>query len=124
MDIAGSSHPRKPLPGASPTGFAEDYIPRNRAERIAHADYCNIHVEGEDRPAHCFPRKARPRKASITVLIRRARAAGERGIVRVELVNADGTRTIVTSSREAAIDAMTEADAEKLWIERLGRHAH
>jgi hypothetical protein len=68
--------------------------------------------------------RSRKRKPSIATMIRHARKAGERGEVRVELVNIDGTRTIVTSSRDAAINAMSEEDAEKLWHERIGNAAH
>jgi hypothetical protein len=67
--------------------------------------------------------RSRKRKPSIATLIRHARHAGERGEVRVELVNADGSRTIVTSSRDQAPEMMSEADAEQLWIERIGKHA-
>jgi hypothetical protein len=73
------------------------------------------------------PERPRPsrrkRKPNITTLIKRARDAGERGPVRVELVNDDGTRTIVTSLREAAPETITEADAEKLWHERISKNA-
>jgi hypothetical protein len=66
---------------------------------------------------------SRKRKPNITTLIKRARKAGERGPVRVELVNVDGTRTIITSSSEPAPDAMTEDEAEKLWHERISKNA-
>ena len=69
------------------------------------------------------PPSRRKRKPNITTLIKRARKAGERGPVRVELVNDDGSRTIVTSSSEATPEAMSEADAEKLWHERISKNA-
>jgi hypothetical protein len=69
------------------------------------------------------PPSRRKRKPNITTLIKRARKAGERGPVRVELVNDDGSRIIVTSSSEAAPDEMTESEAEKLWHERIGKDA-
>jgi hypothetical protein len=69
------------------------------------------------------PSSRRKRNPNITTLIKRARKAGERGPVRVELVNDDGTRAIVTSSREAAPETMTEAEAEKLWHDRITKNA-
>jgi hypothetical protein len=70
---------------------------------------------------HLLPRR---RKVSVTRLIKQARKAGERGEVRVEILNHDGTRTVVTSSRDQALETITEADAEKLWTERIGNAAH
>jgi hypothetical protein len=79
-----------------------------------------IEPEIEDATPKLSRRKRRP---NITTLIKRARRAGERGPVRVELVNDDGTRTIITSSSEALPDAMTEDAAEKLWHERIHKNA-
>jgi hypothetical protein len=69
------------------------------------------------------PRKRRNRGKSISTLIGQARRAGERGPVRIEQVKADGSRTIITSSSEAAVEEMTVRDAERLWQERIGKHA-
>jgi hypothetical protein len=104
---------------------AADYKPKNKADAYRYAEFMIEHFDREDWQ-HLLkpPRRLRKRKPSVTTLIKRARKAGERGEVRVELVNSDGTRTVVTSSREAVIDAMTEANAEKLWTERIGRHAN
>ena len=65
-------------------------------------------------------RRTRQRKPSIAALIRQARKAGERGPVSVTLP--DGVT--ITSASEAAIEQMTEADAERLWLERAAKHAH
>jgi hypothetical protein len=69
-------------------------------------------------------RPKRRRRPSFATLIRQVRKAGERGQVRIEQVNADGSRTIVTSTSEGAIERMTEADAERMWHERIAKHAH
>lgn len=74
-------------------------------------------------PAAPEPPPRGRRKPSITEMIRQARKAGERGAVRVELVNADGSRAVVTSSNQPAADLMADDDAEKLWLERIGRDA-
>jgi hypothetical protein len=66
--------------------------------------------------------RKRKRKLSVAVMIRQARKSGERGPVRVELVNADGSRAVVTSSQEPAADLLSD-DAEKLWHERIAKHA-
>ena len=66
------------------------------------------------------PQRQRQRKPSIAALIRQARKAGERGPVSVTLP--DGVT--ITSASEAAIEQMTEADAERLWLERAAKHAH
>jgi hypothetical protein len=73
-----------------------------------------------DRPV----RRTRTRKPNSATFIRQARKAGERGPVRIEHVNADGSRTIVTSTSEGAIERITEADAERMWHERIAKHAH
>jgi hypothetical protein len=102
------------------------YEPTTYQEALSYVNFCWATYDKEVCPQlsdwpHLLPRQ---RRVSVTRLIKQARKAGERGAVRVEIFNHDGTRTVVTSSREAQIDAMTEADAEKLWTERIGKHAH
>jgi hypothetical protein len=105
--------------------LAADFEPKTPREKRDYAAFCVEHFDREDWPWDQIKRRRlRKRKPNITTFIKRARKAGERGEVRVELVNSDGTRTIITSSREALIDAMTENDAEKLWHERIGNAAH
>jgi hypothetical protein len=70
------------------------------------------------------PQAAKPKRPSISTLIRQARKAGERGAVRVELIGANGSRTIVTSSSEPTAIELSDDDAEKLWHERIDRAAH
>lgn len=53
-------------------------------------------------------------------LIKQARKAGERGPVRVALP--DGT--VITSASEDTVDQMTDDAAERLWHERIAKHAH
>jgi hypothetical protein len=65
------------------------------------------------------PTRTRPRKPSIGGLIRQTRKAGERGPVRVTF--SDGTT--ITSERDAAIEQLSEADAERMWRERIAKHA-
>ena len=65
----------------------------------------------------------RKRKPSITTLIRQARKAGERGSVRVEQIHPDGSRTIIISSSEPSVEAMTQDDAENLWQQRIAKYA-
>jgi hypothetical protein len=67
-------------------------------------------------------RLRRVRKPSITAIIKQARNAGERGPVRIERVNPDGSRTIITSSSEPTADLTAEDNAEKLWQERIARN--
>jgi hypothetical protein len=98
-------------------GHAEPFDPGHWQEAARAAGFEIIHDQPEIAPAR------RKRKPNITTLIKRARKAGERGPVRVELVNDDGTRTIVTSSREAAPETMTEAEAEKRWHDRITKNA-
>jgi hypothetical protein len=108
---------------------ADVYTPRTRKKALAYLDFLPTAYDFQyphDWPSlddwpHLLPRQ---RKTSVTALIRQARRAGERGEVRVEILNHDGSRTIVTSSRDAASETLTEADAEQLWIERIGKHAH
>ena len=71
----------------------------------------------EPQPVATPPR--RRRKASLTALIRRARKAGERGPVRVELP--DGTA--ITSSSEPVADLNDDGTAERLWLERIAKNA-
>jgi hypothetical protein len=66
------------------------------------------------------PQRQRQRKPSIAALIRQARKAGERGPVRVTLPDGNS----ITSEREAALEQISEADAERLWLERAAKHAH
>jgi hypothetical protein len=82
--------------------------------------------DGDDAAAsapQATPSKRR-RNPNITALIKRARKAGERGPVRVELVALDGMRTIVTSSSEPAPEVMTTDEAEGLWQRRIDNAPH
>ena len=66
------------------------------------------------------PRPKRKRRPSITTLIRQARKAGERGPISVALP--DGTT--ITSANDGTVEQMTDAAAERLWQERMAKHAH
>ena len=75
--------------GASPTGLAADYIPRNRADALEYYEWACIHLEGEDQPP--MP-KDRQRRFSLARVIAHARKAG------VDLVVArDGSITLLCS---------------------------
>ena len=84
---------------------------------------CGIPIEPWRRTDAPPTPSQRKRKPNITTLNKRARKAGERGPVRVELVNVDGTSTIITFGGEHAPEAMTEDEAEKLWHERISKNA-
>jgi len=64
--------------------------------------------------------KRKRRRPNVTTLIRQARKAGERGPVSVTLP--DGTT--VTSASDGIVEQMTDAAAERLWQERIAKHAH
>jgi hypothetical protein len=89
-----------------------EFVPKNAKERSGYARFLMDEYDpdwtewpwNELKP----PRNRKPRKPNVTTLIKRARKAGERGEVRVEMVNSDGTRTIVTSSRDQAPEMMTD----------------
>jgi hypothetical protein len=127
-----ANKPDSPLQGKRDVDAV--YVPRNRADALEYIAYLreaygdNAYPGySDDIPSieHDWPHLApRPRKVNVTRLIRQARKAGECGEVRVEILNHDGTRTIITSSRDSAPEMTTEADAEKLWHARIGNAAH
>lgn len=106
-------HRAKP-PAADPSErLAADYVPNNRRDARDFVAWASEHLEPWDQPSLAdWPALTRrQRRASVTTLIKRARQAGERGPVRVELP--DGTA--ITSEREAGIAQMTDANAADDW---------
>jgi hypothetical protein len=82
--------------------LAADFRPTNRAEAVEHASFCRENFEPWDW------HRQRSRGLSLARAIRQAREAGDRGPVRIEHVNADGSRTIVTSASEPTIAQTTD----------------
>jgi hypothetical protein len=79
-------------------------------------------VVGEDEAPEPVKAK-RKRPPNPARYIRQARNAGERGPVRVEVIDEEGRKVIVTSSNEpgAIVD---EVDiAERAWFERIAANA-
>ncbi|WP_316203359.1 hypothetical protein [Bradyrhizobium sp. SZCCHNS3051] len=96
-------------------------------ERIARrgaadfASYQAAHPELADDDDQIKPQpRRRRRQLNAATIVKRLRKAGERGPVRVELPNG----IVITSAM--AVDPEVTADdaAEKLWLDRVAKHAH
>ena len=91
------------------------------AFQAAHPELADV-----DEPAPEIKRARKPRQRqrlpNVATIINRLRTSGERGTVRVELPNG----IVVTSSVPSDTDAMPDDGdaAEKLWLERVAKHAH
>jgi hypothetical protein len=69
------------------------------------------------------PKQRRKRKPDAARYIKQARKAGEQGPVRVEMIDNDGRKIVITSSNQP--DATVQADnAEQAWFERIAKNAH
>jgi hypothetical protein len=68
------------------------------------------------------PKRKRRRKPSFAPAIRQARKAGETGTVRVSITDPNGYTTTVASEPDRPQQMVTD-DAERLWLERIGKNA-
>jgi hypothetical protein len=103
-----------------------EFIPTNRSDADAYWRFAKDHFESDqlaELPGLKRFKPRQPRRFSLARAIRQARKAGEHGPVRVEQVNADGSRTIVTSASVGTIEQMTDDDAERMWHDRIAKHA-
>jgi hypothetical protein len=95
---------------------AADYVPKNRADARAYAQFIQEEFDREDWPP-TRPRRKR-RSPSLARLLAHAKKIGADVIL-----NADGSRTIVTSSasHEAAADKSATGNELDKW---MAKHAH
>jgi hypothetical protein len=81
-------------------------------------------VVGEEDDDAPEPVKAKRKRAPNPArYIRQARKAGERGPVRVEVIDEEGRRVIVTSSNEPDATLDHADEAERAWLERIAANA-
>ena len=87
----------------------------------AWSDYQLAEYQRETAFFDAGPRRKRTtrKRPSVTRYIKQARKAGDRGPVRIELP--DGTT--ITSSNETAPGRTAEDDAERMWMQRVTKHA-